>query len=642
MSRSRGTNIRVTCNLRARGRWLARAGWAAVTAVVMLAAMSLFGAPSVRAVQPSEQTTTVYSLDIGNGHTWTVVTSCSGSLGVTGYQNTHSPDETITASLSNDGTTINFSSSYVGGWAGAPYSWFGSFPVNGGPGTARTDTYTGGDNLYTFNAVVSTTSIKPCNPSNPNVLGITIPDAARAVLSQADLVNGVCATSRWRGGEMFAAIDATAAAQPAAERALADAGIAYNLPNPQDFRDRGAAGIASICSATTVDEAIARNQSLIDVNTDMEASYGALSEALGGAIKAHVDKIEGELRGEINAFVDNERSKTEAGLQEEASTLAQSYAAEIQASARSKLGADAAAMGTAGASPASINAAMQARVGALKVEAQAQVEAKVRAALADRIAQTQQQITEKANEMGAAMKTTNEARLKPIGDAFDAMLNQVHDAVNAARKADTPERRSATEIRVGLALKTAHALWGQARPTLEANRAALASAKAAGNVSRNTDDIIALWNTQRARLDQDLRAAMAAGDETGFVAATLGFQRAWEEMGADAKRALGAKAPAAFDKLDGLSVNVAMNSTAMKSMTLPPVMPLPKIDIVPPVPKIDFSLMIPTTIPSGPPAGFGPPPGSIPSPGATPPAGFTMPPGVTIPSGFGPPSGSPR
>ncbi len=630
-------------------RWVMCAARVAGVTLAMLAVMSFIGSGTAGAFQPSQQTTTVYGLDIGNGHTWTVVASCTGSLAVTGYQNTHSPDETITANLSADGATINFSSTYVGGWDGAPYSWSGSFPVSGGSGTARTDTYTDGNNVYSFNAVANTTSSKPCNPNNPNVLGMTIPDAARAVLTQGELVNGVCVTSKWRSAEMFAAIDATAAAQPRAERALADAGIDYSLPNPQDFRDRGSAALASICGATTVDEAIARNQALIDVNTDMEASYGALSEALGGTIKANVDRIEAQVRGEINAFVDNERSKAEAALQADASTLAQSYSAEIQASAQAKLSADAAAMGAAGGSPAAINAAMQSRVDALKVDAQAQVDAKVKAALADRIAQSQKEITAKANDMGAAVKGKDEARLKPVGDAFDAMLNQVHDAVNAARTADTPERRSAIEVRVGLALKTADAFWAQTRPVLEANRATLASAKSAGNVTRNADDIITLWTTQRARLEQDLRAAMAAGEESAFVAATLAFQRAWTDMGLDAKRALGSKAPAAFDKLDGLSVDVNVNSGALKAMTLPPVMPLPKIDVVPPVPQMDFSLSVPTNIPSGPPAGagppssipspgaippgYGPPAGVVPPPGATPPSGFTLPPGVTIPPG---------
>lgn len=521
-------------------------------------------APRAQADPAGVQTTTVYGLRIGNGHTWTIVFGCDGSLSATGYQNSHNPDENISATLADGGTTISFTSTYVGGWAGSPYSWYGSFPVNGGPGTAHTDTYTKGSNFYTYNAAIMSASTTPCNvatpnsaggvtPPNPaggvassptaNVLGATVPVAAREVLTQADLVSGVCAMAKWRAGEFFAAVDAVAATQPAAERALADAGIAYTLPNPQGFRDRGNAGIADICGAATVDESLARQQALIDVNTDMEAKYGALSEALGGAIKTYVDQKEGQIRAEINAFVDNERKKAETALSAEAEALAQRYVADIRASAQAQLGGQAAAMGASGASPAAITAAMTARITELSASAQAEVEAKVQATLADRIAQSKARITEDANKMGDAIKEKTMAQLKPVGDAFDRMSNEVRDRVNAARTADTPERRAATEIRVRLALKTADVFWEQARPTIEANRAELAAAKAAGTNALDADGIVALWQTQRAQLDQKLRAAMAAGDEAGFVAATLAFQRTWEEMAAAVDRVLGAWPP---------------------------------------------------------------------------------------------------
>jgi len=105
-------------------------------------------------VQRNQITTKVYDLQIGYGHTFTIVFGCSASLTATGYQNIHNPDETITATLSSDGTYINISSVYIGGWVGSPYSWTGGFPVSGGTGTA--DSSDGGH--YTFPVVVISTS----------------------------------------------------------------------------------------------------------------------------------------------------------------------------------------------------------------------------------------------------------------------------------------------------------------------------------------------------------------------------------------------------------------------------------------------------------------------------------------------------
>jgi len=102
-------------------------------------------------------TTNTYHLMIGYNHTYIITLGCGGVLSATGWQwgsdgnpNTHYPDETVTATLSADGTYINIVSGvYVGGWpfnSGSPYSWTGGFPVSGGALAATDSTgavYTG-------------------------------------------------------------------------------------------------------------------------------------------------------------------------------------------------------------------------------------------------------------------------------------------------------------------------------------------------------------------------------------------------------------------------------------------------------------------------------------------------------------------
>ena len=114
-------------------------------------------------VQRNQVTTNVYELQIGYHHTFTIVFSCGGSLSASGWQwgangdpNVHNPDETITATLSSDGTYINISSVYVGGWGGSPYAWTGGFPVAGGTGTATESQ--GAHTTYTFPVILVTTS----------------------------------------------------------------------------------------------------------------------------------------------------------------------------------------------------------------------------------------------------------------------------------------------------------------------------------------------------------------------------------------------------------------------------------------------------------------------------------------------------
>ena len=101
-------------------------------------------------------------------------------------------------------------------------------------------------------------------------------------------------------GPLFAAIDGTAARQPAVQAALTKYEVTYQLPNPEEFRKRGNDTLSAICSAPNVDQAVALTSALLQINTDMEAKYGAMSEMLGGAVQAAVQKVEDKIRADID------------------------------------------------------------------------------------------------------------------------------------------------------------------------------------------------------------------------------------------------------------------------------------------------------------------------------------------------------
>jgi len=145
----------------------------ALTSVGLLvgvaAAPAIAGAPG--GVARYQITTNTYSMAIGYGHTYTVVINpCDGgAVTATGWQwgadgnpLVHNPDETITATLSSDGTMLTFNPAvYVGGWGGSPYSWWGTFPVGGGTFTA----YDSLGNVYP-GVVITLTSTTPTTYKN--------------------------------------------------------------------------------------------------------------------------------------------------------------------------------------------------------------------------------------------------------------------------------------------------------------------------------------------------------------------------------------------------------------------------------------------------------------------------------------------
>jgi hypothetical protein len=377
-------------------------------------------------------------------------------------------------------------------------------------------------------------------------LGIVIPDAAKGVLTQAELVEAVCATSRWRAGELFAAVDAVAATQPAAQRALADAGITYALPDPEALRRRGNDTLSSICAAPTVDQAVALVGKLTDINVEMEAAYRAVGTALGPEGDKRSREISDQVRASINVVVDQKRAEAEAGIKVEAQTIADGIVATKKAQYESQLSAEAASIAAglgANASPGAVQAALAPRIAAVQQQAETEIKVAVDAALKDRIASTEARLRVEIEAL--AQQTANserakwEAKGRAIQVAFEAMGAETIARVEAARKADTPERRAAADVRVRLAMKVVDAYLVEARKSVNSARTEFAALKAANPSVLDADQVLAQMQAARNELEQKLRAAMLAGDETGFTAATIGFQRYWENFAKDLDAAAG-------------------------------------------------------------------------------------------------------
>lgn len=377
-------------------------------------------------------------------------------------------------------------------------------------------------------------------------LGIVIPDAAKGVLSQAELVEAVCATSRWRAGELFAAVDAVAAKQPAAQQALADAGITYTLPDPEALRRRGNDSLAAICAAPTADGAVALVGKLTEINVEMEAAYRAVGSALGPEGEKRSKEISDKVRADINVVVDQKRTQAEADIKVEAQTIADGIVATKKAQYEAQLSSEATAIATGmgrNASAGAVQAALAPRIAAVQAQAEVEIQVAVDAALKDRIASTEARLTVEiealAQQTADAERTKWEAKGRAIQVAFEAMGAETVARVEAARKADTPERRTAADVRVHLAMKVVDAYLVEARKSVNSARAEFTALKAANPSALDADQVLAQMQAARNELEQKLRAAMLAGDETGFNAATVAFQRYWENFAKDLDAAAG-------------------------------------------------------------------------------------------------------
>ncbi|MFA7297108.1 MAG: hypothetical protein WC211_08005 [Dehalococcoidia bacterium] len=385
-------------------------------------------------------------------------------------------------------------------------------------------------------------------PSAAPPSGIIVPDAARSVLTQQELVEGVCLVSRWRAEELYAAVDAVAATQGEAQAALDAGGVKYQLPNHAEFRTRADNALAAICSAPTVDRAMALTGELFQVNIDMEAKYGALSEAMGGDIQRAIQAREDKIRGDVSTFANGKAKEAEASLRAEAESLAEPIVASVkpkyEAQITERAQALAAALAPSAKSEAAVRAVVEAQlqpfIDQKVAEAKAEVTTQLEGSIKTRIDNSKAQITAEANKMADALAQTSIViPWQRVQRAFDAMLSEVERRVEAARTADSPAKRAAVDARVRLAMKTTDAYLGQARASIEAARAELAALKAANPRAADADALLARLDSSRATLERDLRAAANAGDEAAFNAAYMGFEAAWREIAAEVDAAAG-------------------------------------------------------------------------------------------------------
>lgn len=385
-------------------------------------------------------------------------------------------------------------------------------------------------------------------PSAAAPSGIIVPDAARSVLTQQELVEGVCLVSRWRAEELYAAVDAVTATQGEAQAALDAGGVKYQLPNPAEFRARADNALSAVCSAPTVDRAVALTADLFRVNIDMEAKYGALSEAMGGDIQRAIQARENKIRGDVTIFAEGKAKTAESSLRTEAESLAEpivarvrpKYEAQITARAQAIAAAIAPTVKSEAAARAALEAQLQPFIDQKVVEAKAEVTAQLEGSIKQRIDDSKSQITAEANRMAEALAQTEIViPWQRVQRAFDAMLSEVERRVEAARRADSPAKRAAVDARVRLAMKTTDAYLGQARASIEAARAELTALKAANPRAADADALLQRLDASRAALERDLRAAANAGDEAAFNAAYMGFEAAWREVAADIDAAAG-------------------------------------------------------------------------------------------------------
>lgn len=385
-------------------------------------------------------------------------------------------------------------------------------------------------------------------PSAAAPSGIIVPEAARSVLTQQELVEGVCLVSRWRAEELYAAVDAVTATQGEAQAALDAGGVKYQLPNPAEFRARADNALSAVCSTPTVDRAIALTADLFQVNIDMEAKYGALSEAMGGDIQRAIQARENKIRGDVTIFAEGKAKTAESSLRAEAEGLAEpivarvrpKYEAQITQRAQAIAAAIAPSVKSEAAARAAVEAQLQPFIDQKVTEAKAEVTAQLEGSIKQRIEDSKSQITAEANKMAEALAQTEIViPWQRVQRAFDAMLSEVERRVESARRADSPAKRAAVDARVRLAMKTTDAYLGQARASIEAARAELAALKAANSRAADADALLQRLDASRAALERDLRAAANAGDEAAFNAAYMGFEAAWRVIAAEVDAAAG-------------------------------------------------------------------------------------------------------
>ncbi len=339
-----------------------------------------------------------------------------------------------------------------------------------------------------------------------------IPDDVKKLVPEKDLIAVYCATTKWKSGDFYLAMDALKKnLLPAIEQARSQ-GIDLSAPDIAGMTAEGTKRINAICAAKTIGDAEQLTADFAQWGREIAASsMTSIRSDMESKMKTAGDAIRAKVTDALQPLIASETAGIEADITAQAQQIAASLAASL---AGSKTPPD----------PNAIRAQVEAQLQPIITEKTAQIEAKIKA---------------KADEIVAPEKK----RMESIGALFQGMDKKINDAIAAGAGQYAAQKKTALTLRRDLILKIFDANIAEATKQLDANATQIANAQKADPTVKSVADMKAELAKDRADLSAQLDKALAADDETAIATSMDAIRIKWETVQEQAQKSAAESVP---------------------------------------------------------------------------------------------------
>lgn len=346
-----------------------------------------------------------------------------------------------------------------------------------------------------------------------------IPADARSLISDKDLVEVYCLMTKWKSGELLAALDSLKEnLLPAMSETNNLIGLDLTLPDIDGLKSKTQQKIDAVCNAVTIEAANAAMSDLSSYGQEVNQQFKDLNKNLTDKIQAKSDALKNKVQADLQSTIDAEKEKMQTEINNYADTLKNQAQADLTAEVSSmKFDSQAAAMSY-----------VNSKIETLKATITSEINAKVSA----KKAELQKTIESKVEEIIGPERL----KFEEVAKLFADIGGKIQAGITAGKAQYEKYKTEAFAKRKSIILELVDKNILKAKVELEKNRAQLEEGEKSNPAVKNVEEILAEIQADRNTLSVKLDQAMAAENEAAIQVATDEFRNKWENYRAETEK----------------------------------------------------------------------------------------------------------
>jgi len=339
-----------------------------------------------------------------------------------------------------------------------------------------------------------------------------LPQLSQEVVSavpQEDLVEVFCLMTKWKSGEFFAALDSLNEVLIPALAELKAVNIQSARPDIAGIKAGAQQRLEAVCSASNYEDARSAAQTLIDFGASSRNELMSLNSSLGTNLRTAGQEMRDRVKGEIDAWVAQEKTAIEQELQIEADRLGDQLKTQLESEMSAK--------GFTKKAEADSYAQMRAQQIKTTIDAQMQTLAE------QKKAQAQQRLNERVSgSLGIDIEG-----LQALGEKMENIESLIQSSIAAKKEAYDKYRVQAMAKRAELIAAVLDQKISDAAAQIMAQDKFLKEAKLNDPTIKSAQDYIDELEADKMVLIGKINIAVDSGDEVSLNNAIAEMKDKW-------------------------------------------------------------------------------------------------------------------